>query len=195
MSSEAAAVHALKAAEDWLRSIATTIHNERFEPIKERVKKIWEMLRTQSHVELENVTFQGRSTSRRVSLDVTVDGKLAGALGVMSQGELHSLALALFLPRATLEYSPFRFLLIDDPVQSMDAARVEGLARVLEMVAKKRQVVIFTHDDRLTEAIRRLRIEAQSSRSFDATAPSSSFDKFRVCCEPMLPLQPMESMV
>jgi hypothetical protein len=43
----------------------------------------------------------------------------------------------------------------------MDAARVEGLARVLEMVARKRQVVIFTHDDRLTEAIRRLRIEAR----------------------------------
>ena len=43
----------------------------------------------------------------------------------------------------------------------MDAARVDGLARVLELVAKKRQVVIFTHDDRLTEALRRLHIEVQ----------------------------------
>ena len=160
MTSELAAVNSLKSAEDWLRNTATQIHNERFEPIKERVKRIWELLRTQSHVELEDITFQGRSTSRRVSLDVTVDGVSSAALGVMSQGELHSLALSLFLPRATLEYSPFRFLMIDDPVQSMDTARVDGLARVLELVAKKRQVVIFTHDDRLPEALRRLKIEA-----------------------------------
>ena len=48
------------------------------------------------------------------------------ALGVMSQGELHSLALSLFIPRATLPESPFRLIVIDDPVQSMDPARVDG---------------------------------------------------------------------
>jgi hypothetical protein len=78
----------------------------------------------------------------------------------MSQGELHSLALSLFIPRATLEESPFRFLVIDDPVQSMDPARVDGLARVLQSASKNRQVVVFTHDDRLPDAIRRLDIAA-----------------------------------
>jgi recombinational DNA repair ATPase RecF len=160
MVTELEAVDLMKSAEDWLRTTAARMHNERFQPIKERVKKIWDLLRTQSHVELEDVKFQGKSTSRRVNLDVNVDGSPATALGVMSQGELHALALSFFLPRATLERSPFRFLLIDDPVQSMDASRVDGLARVLEMVAKKRQVVIFTHDDRLREAIGRLQIKA-----------------------------------
>jgi len=79
---------------------------------------------------------------------------------VMSQGELHSLALSLFIPRATLPESPFRFIVIDDPVQSMDPARVDGLARVLEAAGKDRQVVVFTHDDRLPEAVRRLDIGA-----------------------------------
>jgi hypothetical protein len=96
-----------------------------------------------------------------VNLEVTVDGTEGAALGVMSQGELHSLALSLFLPRATLDVSPFRFLVIDDPVQSMDPARVDGLARVLDSVAKERQVIVFTHDDRLPEAVRRLQIAAQ----------------------------------
>jgi hypothetical protein len=76
----------------------------------------------------------------------------------MSQGELHSLALSLFLPRATLTESPFRFVVIDDPVQSMDPARVDGLARALEETARSRQVIVFTHDDRLPEAIRRMGI-------------------------------------
>ena len=52
-----------------------------------------------------------------------IDGVAGAALGVMSQGELHALALALFLPRATLPESPFRFVVIDDPVQSMDPAQ------------------------------------------------------------------------
>jgi hypothetical protein len=95
-----------------------------------------------------------------VELDVTVDGVEGAALGVMSQGELHALALSLFIPRATLPESPFRFVVIDDPVQSMDPARVDGLARVLNEAAKDRQVVVFTHDDRLPEAVRRLGIEA-----------------------------------
>jgi hypothetical protein len=79
----------------------------------------------------------------------------------MSQGELHSLALSLFVPRATLPESPFRFIVIDDPVQSMDPSRVEGLARVLESASTDRQVVVFTHDDRLPEAVRRLDIAAE----------------------------------
>jgi DNA-binding PucR family transcriptional regulator len=71
----------------------------------------------------------------------------------MSQGELHSLALSLFFPRATLDESPFRFVVIDDPVQSMDPSKVDGLARVLERAGKQRQVIVFTHDDRLPEAL------------------------------------------
>ena len=96
-----------------------------------------------------------------MALDVTVDGVEGAALGVMSQGELHSLALSLFVPRATLPESPFRFIVIDDPVQSMDPARVDGLARVLENASADRQVVVFTHDDRLPEAVRRLDIAAE----------------------------------
>jgi hypothetical protein len=42
----------------------------------------------------------------------------------------------------------------------MDPAKVDGLAKVLERAARKRQVVVFTHDDRLPEAVRRLQIAA-----------------------------------
>ncbi len=45
-----------------------------------------------------------------------------------------------------------KYLSIDDPVQSMDPARADGLARVLECAARSRQLVVFTHDDRLASA-------------------------------------------
>ena len=150
----------VKDAEDWLKRAGADIRNERFAPIADRATAVWQLLRQNSNVELGQVQLTGTGPARRVSLDVTVDGVAGAALGVMSQGELHSLALSLFLPRATLTESPFRFVVIDDPVQSMDPARVDGLARVLEDVARTRQVIVFTHDDRLSEAVRRLRISA-----------------------------------
>ena len=111
-------------------------------------------------MELGRIELVGSKTARKVTLDVTVDSVPGAALGVMSQGELHALALSLFLPRATLPESPFRFMVIDDPVQSMDPARIDGLARALEDVARARQVIVFTHDDRLPEAVRRLEVKA-----------------------------------
>jgi recombinational DNA repair ATPase RecF len=150
----------LKPAEAWLKKAAAGIRDDRFAPIAERAARIWEQLRQQSHVELGRIQLTGDGTRRRVALDVRVDGVEGAALGVMSQGELHSLALSLFVPRATLPESPFRFIVIDDPVQSMDPARVDGLARVLESAATDRQILVFTHDDRLPEAVRRLDIAA-----------------------------------
>lgn len=150
----------IKAAEAWLKDASAEIRNQRFAPIADKAMATWEHLRQQSNVSLGRIELVGAKTTRRVTLDVTVDGIPGAALGVMSQGELHSLALSLFLPRATRSESPFRFVVIDDPVQSMDPARVDGLARALEDTARTRQVIVFTHDERLPEAVRRLAIKS-----------------------------------
>lgn len=148
----------VKEAERWLSETEVELRNQRFEPIAERVRSIWDALGQTSHVVLERVSLAGRATKRHVDFDVTVDGHEAAAVAVMSQGELNALALSLFLPRMMLPDSPFRFLVIDDPVQAMDPVKVEGLARVLSEVARTRQVLVFTHDERLLEAVRRMRI-------------------------------------
>jgi hypothetical protein len=175
-------VDQLKEAEDWWKAASEEIRDERFQPIRERAIATWQQLRLQSNVDLGGVDLEGTSTRRKVTLKVTVDGKDAEALGVMSQGELHSLALSLFLPRATLPDSPFRFICVDDPVQSMDPARVEGLARVLADTAKTRQVVVFTHDDRLPEAVRRLSLPA---RVLKVTRRAESVVEVREALDPM----------
>jgi hypothetical protein len=79
----------------------------------------------------------------------------------MSQGELQALALAIFIPRATSPESPFRFLVLDDPIQVMDPSKIDGFLRVLIVLAESRQVIVFTHDDRLPSAIRRSRAPAR----------------------------------
>lgn len=150
----------LKAAEKWLKATHDDIRNERLRPIAERAQAYWHTLRHESNVELGAIRLAGSNTQRRVVLDATVDGSDSNALGVMSQGEVNALALSVFLPRATLPESPFRFVVIDDPVQAMDPAKVDGLARVLHDAAQTHQVVVFTHDDRLPNALRRLDLAA-----------------------------------
>lgn len=151
---------AVEEAEQWLKSAIDDLRNQRLAPLAEQSARIWQNLSQHSNVVLGPMRLTGTATRRRVDLDVSVDGVDSVALAVMSQGELHALALAIFLPRVTLSRSPFRFLVIDDPVQAMDPAKVEGLARVLEDTARTRQVVVFTHDDRLPQAVRYLGIEA-----------------------------------
>ncbi|MGW0183508.1 hypothetical protein, partial [Nocardia sp. NPDC003345] len=152
----------VRAAEEWLKSATAQARDERMAPLAGTARWVWQSLRQQSSIELGGIRLQGNAnTARRVQLEVTVDEVDGAALGVMSQGELHALGLALFLPRATVAASPFRFVVIDDPVQAMDPAKVDGLARVLATVAWDRQVVVFTHDDRLAEAVRRMQIDAR----------------------------------
>jgi hypothetical protein len=144
----------------WLKKAGQEIRDDRMAQLTQTSAQVWGMLRQESNVELGPIKLVGSSTSRHVAVDVTVDGVAGAALSVMSQGELHALGLALFMPRATSPDSPFRCIVIDDPVQSMDPAKVEGLARLLAWVGQDRQVVVFTHDDRLPEAIRRLQLPA-----------------------------------
>jgi hypothetical protein len=150
----------LKAAEAWIKETAADLQAQRLAPIADAAKANWDQLRQGSNVSLDGFHLRRSGNARAAEVDVNVDGSDASAFGVMSQGELHALAVSVFLPRAALPESPFRFMVIDDPVQSMDPAKVDGLARVLHEAAISRQVVVFTHDERLPEAVRRLDIPA-----------------------------------
>ncbi|WP_446218655.1 AAA family ATPase [Micromonospora sp. IBHARD004] len=159
-SDHAAKLKRVNAARDWLKTATAELRNQRLAPFAQRSQEIWDELRQESNVELSGMRLDGMNNRRKISFPVTVDGTATSAMAVMSQGELQALGLAVFLPRACAEDSPFRFVIIDDPVQSMDPSKVDGLAQVLAGLAETRQVIVFTHDNRLPEAVRRLRIEA-----------------------------------
>ena len=148
------------AALDWLKKNEVALKNQRLEPIAEQAAEIWGVLRQESNVEVAGIRLEGTTTRRHVRIDTSIDGTEAAGMAVLSQGELHALALALFLPRATMPGSPFRFVVLDDPVQAMDPSKVDGLVSVLGEIAKTRQVVVFSHDDRLAAAVRRSHIDA-----------------------------------
>lgn len=142
-------------AEKWLKDNDLRLKNERLEPIQAQARHAWEKLKQESNVELGALELTGTNTRRRVRISGAIDGEAVDSFAVFSQGELHALTLSLFLPRATLAQSPFRFVVLDDPVQAMDPAKVDGLVDLLGELAQTRQVIVFSHDDRLPAALRR----------------------------------------
>ncbi|MGA9679007.1 MAG: recombinase RecF, partial [Mycobacterium sp.] len=145
----------------WLQDNAGQLRNERLAPLTEKSREIWAALRQESNVDLGAIRLEGQKTTRRVVLHAAVDGSETEAFGVMSQGELQALALAIFIPRATSPESPFRFLVFDDPIQAMDPSKIDGFLEVLTSLAKDRQAIVLTHDNRLPAAIRSSRAPAR----------------------------------
>lgn len=154
-------VKTMTAAKKWVTEQAGPFRNRRLKPIAAQARQIWSQLRQESNVDLGDITLEGTATRRRANLPGSVDGKPTKALSVMSQGELHALALALFLPRATAVKSPFRFVVLDDPIQAMDPAKIDGFVQVLSEIAQTHQVVVFSHDDRLASVIRETGADAR----------------------------------
>lgn len=151
----------VKDARKWLTDSSQTLRRRRLEPVVDQARDIWRRMRQESNVDLGDIRLEGTGTRRKVVLKGSVDGVPSGVLSVMSQGELHALALALFIPRATSPGSPFRFVVLDDPIQAMDPAKIGGFLDVLIALAEDRQVIVFSHDDRLPAAIRARSIPAR----------------------------------
>lgn len=152
---------AITLARKWVIDNGTQFRNLRLKPIGAEARKIWSQLRQESNVDLGEITLSGTATKRRAVLSGSVDGQATQALSVMSQGEQNAVALALFLPRATSVKSPFRFVVLDDPIQAMDPAKIDGFVRVLTDIAKTHQVVVFSHDDRLASVVRETGVDAR----------------------------------
>ncbi|GAA1759548.1 ATP-binding protein [Streptomonospora arabica] len=151
---------------EWLTAIAREIRAERLRPLASHAEQVWHRLRQERRIDLEALRLVGRGARRRVAVDVAVDGTEndGNAPGLLSQGEFQALALSICLPRTTVPDNPFGFLLLDDPVQAMDTETVEGLADVLAEVGRHRQLVVFTHDTRLPDALYRLGLPADIRR-------------------------------
>lgn len=82
---------------------------------------------------------------QRLKLVVANPAIKAKPSGILSEGEQRAIALASFLAEVNLG-GGVSAIVFDDPVTSLDHRRRERIARRLAVEAKRRQVIVFTHD-------------------------------------------------
>lgn len=90
---------------------------------------------------------------------------------ICSIGQLNIVALSYFLALALLgDDPPLPFVVLDDPLQSLDDVNVLGFADLSRYLRARRQVIVTTHDRRYAELLERKlapRSEAESSLTID----------------------------
>jgi hypothetical protein len=94
-----------------------------------------------------------------MKLHATSFGTPMSAAANLSECQLNCLGLAMWLMRATTPSSPFGFVLLDDPVQSMDDGHAEAFISDIVphlLDGHRKQVIVLTHVKRITERLREL---------------------------------------
>lgn len=93
-------------------------------------------------------TKKGKVKARRVEVKAQSYGKeLVSAVSSLSESKLNALGLSMSLAVNLSEDSPFGFILIDDPIQSLDEEHSAQFAQVIRELAEEGlQIVILSHN-------------------------------------------------
>lgn len=101
-------------------------------------------------------TAKGDLKSRRVQIKAASYGKdLVSAVSSLSESKLNALGLCLSIATSLKQGSPFDFLLIDDPIQSLDADHEARFVDVIrELVELDKQVILLSHNKGWMDQVR-----------------------------------------
>lgn len=128
--------------------------------LKDALKEELSALRL-THIPLQ-LNDRGDLGNSIVEVDLSAQQRVANNSEVLSEGEQRGLALACFLAELR-EIGSDHGIIVDDPVSSLDDARMQSVARRLaEEAVNGRQVIVFTHNiffhHMLSTEARRLKI-------------------------------------
>lgn len=149
----------------------TKKQNELFEQrVTERYKKLFEQLLDAMGRPLKvHIDTKGKKGETFKQILLTMDGKGAKPDKVLSEGEKRAVAMADFLTEVILNEASSGIIL-DDPVTSLDSDWKDVVAQRLVNEARRRQVIIFTHDYQFLHMISRhaeiMQVKTSSHRIF-----------------------------
>ena len=126
------------------------------------------------------VTFQTMEPGHeQLQLHASSFGVRMSAAANLSECQLNCLGLSFWIVRALTPGSPFGFVLLDDPVQSMDDAHCEAfISTVIPALcdAHKKQVIVLSHEQKLINRLRDLNKARDTAvyhfDNYEVTGPS-----------------------
>ena len=155
LTSQAASLKQLAEASTLGRVDVTA---ERFEAIEPLVVDIYSRLDPHPAFKVigfQHDTYYGKGTSTPVVRDVAA-GVEADPLIVFSASQANIAALSYFLAMSLgAGYRSLPFVLLDDPLQSMDDVNVLGFADLCRFIRTERQLILSTHDRRFANLLGR----------------------------------------
>lgn len=136
-----------KTVEDFVNSSVAHIA-KRFDAISDDVQAYFDVL--EGHTEgLSNPSLKVLPEQERaLVLEIEFQGeRVAPAYKYLSESQMNSFGLAVFLASARHINSNFRFLILDDVINSFDAYKRPQVIHLLKQFFGDFQVLVLTHDD------------------------------------------------
>ncbi|MEW6215062.1 MAG: AAA family ATPase, partial [Nitrospirota bacterium] len=101
------------------------------------------------------------------------DGK--DPVPIFSQGDLNSIALSIFLglAKTVRDSHPSRFILMDDPSQSLDSQQKARLVEVINELSGMKNIIVSTMDDEFKQLLKDNITKAKTVYMFSDWMPDS----------------------
>jgi hemerythrin len=128
------------------------------------VMEWYEQIKTQGDPDVHFARFDlpetkgGTVKARQIGVEATSYGMdLISAVSSLSESKLNALGLCMNIANNLKGGSPFSFLVIDDPIQSLDSGHAEQLISVLRKLAedKGKQIILLSHDHNWLKDVRK----------------------------------------
>ena len=98
----------------------------------------------------EKIQFSGiiptKGKSRRIQLEANSFGKSMNPVSCFSESHMNCLCLSVYFSQRVLNNPYWKFIILDDPVQTIDEPHAKNLIRILADISKERQVIVLSYD-------------------------------------------------
>lgn len=153
----AAGLKVWRTADSNLRKLNADVHKDREDEFRDVLSTVFERLLGDAGLAPAGLAIAAKTAAPTFS--PSGDGQTARPLGALSAGQHNAFLLApVICPRSP---RPFGFAVFDDPVHALDDLRIDALAAYLCERAETHQVLVFTHDERLTEILRHSTVDSR----------------------------------
>lgn len=128
------------------------------------VMEWYEQIKTQGDPDVHFARFglpqtkDGTTKARQIGVEATSYGMdLVSAVSSLSESKLNALGLCMNIANNLKVGSPFSFLIIDDPIQSLDSGHAEQFICVLRKLAEdeEKQIILLSHDHEWLKDVRK----------------------------------------
>jgi hypothetical protein len=139
--------------ENNLNTISILVEEvERFEKTKsekqlsklnQKIKEFYERLNPDEKTQFSEISSKG---SRKIQIKAVSHGKDMNPVSCFSEAHMNCLCLSIYFSQRVLKNPYWDFVVLDDPVQSMDEDHGKNLIRVLDEVHETKQVIVASHN-------------------------------------------------
>lgn len=125
------------------------------ESLNKQIKKFYSRLNPGEKIGFFEIS-PTKGRSRRIRIKATSYGKAMNPVSCFSESHMNCLCLSIYFSQRILRNPYWKFVILDDPIQSMDENHAKNLIRILVEIAKEKQVVVLSHNAKFCQDFRDL---------------------------------------